>query len=254
MIAESIARFQAVRARELGVPASAFATNELTIVERPAEALEPYVLLALTMGTGTVVSVEPRYLDWARDNPPEPHYRAFFNAFLLPLVEHAANDGDTLTWRGPSLGFLLDTLPVERSLPEGFRLTEVDRKWRAGQVESGAFSNALGDPGDAFVDTIWQFGLALVASDGSPAAVAGAYNDGDGVLEIGVDVARDLRGQGLARAAVSAMTARILELGALATYYCAPTNIRSERTALACGFLPAFSQSRVNRKKAENVI
>src|SRR5690606_17574991 len=126
--------------------------------------------------------------------------------------------------------------------------------WRTGHVESGAYSNALGDPGDAFVETIWQFGLALVASDGSPAAVAGAYNDGDGVLEIGIDVARDFRGQGLARAAVNAMTARILELGALPTYYCAPTNIRSERTGLACGFLPAFSQSRVTRRKVEGVV
>lgn len=244
-------RFQAIRAREHGVSASAFASNELTVAERPADALEPYVLLALTMGTGTVVSVEPRYLDWARNNPPQPHYRAFFNAFLLPLVEHAAGEGDTLTWRGPSLGFLLNGPPADPAIPGGYALAEIDQAWRAGQVESGAFSNALGDPGDTFVDTIWQFGLALVANDGRPAAVAGAYNDGDGVLEIGVDVARDFRGEGLANVVVAAMATRILELGALPTYYCAPTNIRSQRTALACGFLPAFSQARVMRRKAE---
>lgn len=250
VIDESIAKFQEACGRSLGVPQSAFASNGLTVAERPAEALEPYVLLALTMGTGTVVSVEPRYLEWARQNPPGRHYQAFFNAFLLPLVEHAASAGDTLTWRGPSLGFLLDSLPGERPLPEGFRLAEVDGAWRAEHVESGVFSNALGDPGDAFVDGIWQFGLALITGDGTPAAVAGAYNDGEGLREIGVDVARDFRGQGLANAVVRAMAGRILDRGAMPTYYCAPTNIRSQRTALACGFLPAFSQSRVTRRQS----
>lgn len=249
MIAENIARFRAVRARELGVPESAFASNELTVVERSADALEPYVLLALTLGTGTVVSVEPQYLEWVRDNPPSPHFRAFFNPFLHPLVEHAAGDGDSLAWRGPSLGFLLSSPPTPPVIPGGFSLAEIDQAWRSGYVEIGAFSNALGDPGDTFVDSIWQFGLALVTGDGTPAAVAGAYNDGDGVLEIGVDVARDYRGQGFANIVVSAMAARILELGTLPTYYCAPTNIRSQRTALGCGFLPAFSQGRVTRRK-----
>jgi RimJ/RimL family protein N-acetyltransferase len=93
--------------------------------------------------------------------------------------------------------------------------------------------------------------LLLVDSSRAPAAIAGAYvlnrndpsRDGYDHLEIGVDVARQHRGEGLAPVVVTAMAAEAEALGLLATYYCAPTNIRSQRTAWSCGFIPALSHS-----------
>lgn len=91
-------------------------------------------------------------------------------------------------------------------------------------------------------------GFGTVLFDGeTPAAVTGAYDDGEGLLEIGVDVARAYRGRGLGEAVVRHMAAAIHAEGMVPTYYCAPTNVRSHRTALTCGFVPIASGAGVGR-------
>jgi len=76
------------------------------------------------------------------------------------------------------------------------------------------------------------------------AAVAGAWDDSAGVSEIGVDVARDYRGRGLAPVVVTGLARLIADAGNVPTYYCAPTNIRSHRNAIASGFTPVASAAR----------
>lgn len=243
----AIARYRVARARELGCDESAFDSHALTVVPKPAETKQPYVLLGMTFGTGTVLSVEPAYLDWVRENAPEPHYRAIFPfAMFQPLAEEAKRRGETFDPRFPNLGFVLGKPPAESSPPPGLTGRRVDRAWREPLVESGVFDNSLGTPGNAYVDSIWRFGVAIFDGD-TPAAVAGGYDDGEGLIEIGVDVARDYRGRGLGAAVVRAMATEIDREGAVSTYYCAPTNVRSHRTALACGFVPVVSGARVGR-------
>ena len=72
--------------------------------------------MALTMGTGTVVSVRPDYLDWVRSNAPtDKHYRAVFpNVLMAPIAEEAVRRGETLGWRSPNLSFLPGKHPVAR--------------------------------------------------------------------------------------------------------------------------------------------
>ena len=243
----AVARFRAARALDLGCDVSAFDSHALTIVPKPETTRQPYVFAGMTFGTGTVLSVEPQYLDWVRENAPEPHYRAIFPfAMFQPLVEEAARRGERLDPRFPNLGFLPGEPAREPVLPEGLAVRRIDRAWREPLVESAEFDNALGTPGNAYVDSIWRFGVAIF--DGEvPAAVAGGYDDGEGLIEIGVDVARAFRGRGLGEAIVRAIAAEIERAGAFATYYCSPTNVRSHRTALACGFVPAVSGARVGR-------
>ncbi|MEP7215705.1 MAG: GNAT family protein, partial [Anaerolineaceae bacterium] len=84
-------------------------------------------------------------------------------------------------------------------------------------------------------------------------AVAGAYDDGEALLEIGVDVVRGHRGKGLGLAVVSILSRVIHEQGLSATYFCAASNVRSHRTALACGFVPVRTHTGVRRMPvAEN--
>lgn len=116
-------------------------------------------------------------------------------------------------------------------------------------IESNEFDNALGEYGQEYAASLWRFGFALFAGD-VPVAVAGAYDDGEGLLEIGVDVARAHRGTGLAPVVVSNLARLIADEGRVPTYYCAPTNVRSHRNALACGFLPVASAARVTKPRA----
>jgi RimJ/RimL family protein N-acetyltransferase len=71
-------------------------------------------------------------------------------------------------------------------------------------------------------------------------------------VEIGVDVAREARGQGFGPVVVRSLARRILESDNIPTYNCAAANIRSQRTALASGFVPVISSGGVRPKPQQN--
>ena len=242
----SFGRYQAAQAAALGCRVQDWASNDLVVVERPPGSPEKYLAMLVTFGTGTVLSVEPEYLELARSFAFDRHYLAFAPASVaLPMCAAAEARGEKVNARGPNLGFLLGAVPGEPGIPAGLRLQRVDAELRARWVPGGHFSNALGDElADA---PLWRFGLALVAGEGEPAAVTGAWEDRGEHLEIGLDVAREFRGQGLAQRIVALMTREVLDMGAYPTYFCAPTNVRSHRTALSCGFVPTLSAAAIRR-------
>ena len=236
-------RFVRQLAETLGCDPAAFETNMLTVVERPAASREPFIALVATLGTGTVVSVDARFIEFAQTLTIAPHFRAFHSAaFAQPLVDEAKARGMALTWRGPNLAFVPASAPPEFALPHGFEARKVGREWRAQYLASRLFENGLGEPGNTYVEQFWRSAIVAFGADGEPAALAGTYDDGEGLLEIGVEVARPFRGIGLANAVVARQAAAILTAGATPTYYCAPTNIRSQRTAFACGLVPVASR------------
>lgn len=246
---DALDRYRQSRAVLLGCSPGDFDNHNLVIVSRPEGPRLKSVFLALTFGTGTVVSVEPPYLEWVRANAPrDKHYRAMFpNVLLQPLVEEASRRGDPLDWRSPNLSFLPGQKPAPRPLPGGLSELPFGNEWRDRHFPAGEFHNSLGEPEEPD-DGGFRYGLALM--DGEvPAAVAGGWDDCEGLTEIGVDVARPYRGQGLGVAVVSRLASAIAERGEVPTYYCAPTNIRSHRNALACGFVPVASAARAVRRR-----
>ena len=246
--ATNLARFRAECARELGCEESAFDSHALTVVPRPGTARFKRFALVQTFGTGTVVCVEPSYLEWTLAHTPEKHFRAFGGSdFLLPFLAETERRGDHAVMRGTGLGFVAEDLAAEPVLPVGVTTTTIDREWRAARLASGVFDNSLGEPGEAHPEEYWRWGIALVAADGEPIAVAGAYDDGTELLEIGVDVRRDHRGKRLGLAVVSLLSRAIHEQGLTATYFCAASNVRSHRTALACGFVPVRTDTGIRR-------
>lgn len=242
-------RYRETRAEILGCVPADFDSHSLTIVPRPDGTFGTFAMMALTFGTGSVVSVEPKYLDWAKANAPtDKHYRALFpNVLLQPLAEEAERRGETLGWRSPNLSFLLASGPAAHPLPSGLRALPFDKAWRAERFPSGEFHNALGELDDP-VDDSFQYGLALMDGE-TPAAVAGGWDDCEGLIEIGVDVARAYRGRGLGEVVVSNFARLIAGHGQVPTYYCSPTNVRSHRNALGCGFVPVASAARATRPR-----
>ncbi|MGE3077065.1 MAG: GNAT family N-acetyltransferase [Dehalococcoidia bacterium] len=234
-------RLRAGRAAELGCAPLDFDTHSLVITSRPPASASKFLLMAVTFGTGTVCSVAPEYLDWVKSNAPEMHYRTLFpNVLLGPLVEEARARGESVGYRSPSLSFLPGSRPAALPMPHGITGRRVGPEFRQQHVQSGVFDNALGEPGDDHVASLWRYGFALYSGE-IPVAVAGTYHDYEGVSEIGIDVARSYRGIGLARVAVTNLAALIDADGNIPSYYCSPTNVRSHRNALACGFLPVAS-------------
>jgi FR47-like protein len=76
-------------------------------------------------------------------------------------------------------------------------------------------------------------------------AVAGAFET-YGMLEIGIDVAREHRSRGLGRLAVSTLTQEIMRRGGVPFYGCGPTNIRSHLTAQSSGFRAVAADATVS--------
>src|SRR5690606_19112534 len=129
-------------------------------------------------------------------------------------------------------------------LPGGYAIEERDAAWMAAQQPANRFENSVGEPGDEDRTTRNRFARVLVAPDGEIAAVAGVF-DSFGLLEIGIDVLPEHRGHGLAPIAVKAAVTAILDLGGTPYYVCAATNTRSQRTAMASGFVPVCAMAYV---------
>ena len=85
--------------------------------------------------------------------------------------------------------------------------------------------------------------IAVAYFDGNePVAVAACSNDGERMWQIGVDVKPQYRKGGLAKALVGALKDLIGERGICPYYCCAWSNVPSQRTASAAGFVPAWAE------------
>jgi GNAT superfamily N-acetyltransferase len=232
-------------AASIGCSPGDFAGEKLTILDRP-EAMPWYSLLAVSFGLGTVLSVEPRFRAFVEEHAPSPAYRAFYPVLMQSLVDDCRKKGLQADYHVPGVCWALaETLPPGK-LPPGFALRTVDPEWMAAEMGRRRWENGLGEPGGAQAREYRnRFGAALLDSDGQPAAIAGVFET-YGMHEIGVDVAREHRGRGFGALVVRAAAAEILDRGAVPLYGCAANNIRSQRTALAAGFLPSFSDTAVS--------
>ena len=83
--------------------------------------------------------------------------------------------------------------------------------------------------------------LAVGAYDGGRlVGLAGCSADCEEMWQIGVDVLPDHRGKGLGPALTGRLTSEIFRRGKIPFYCAAWSNIRSVRTALRCGYHPAW--------------
>jgi len=226
----------------LHLPASAFDREQLTFVDRQ-DSNPSFTLKATTFGTGTVISIDPAYRQFAEANAPAKHYRAMSAPYLRSIAEEGKERGEELQVSGPGLGFTIGTEPPDLPLPAGFQLREHDADWMAAEQQNHRFENGVGDPGEGR-EASNRFALAFYDASGVLAAVAGAFET-YGMLEIGMDVARPYRGRGLGRLAVSRLAREIMHRGETPFYSCAATNIRSHLTAESSGFRAIMSRATV---------
>lgn len=72
--------------------------------------------------------------------------------------------------------------------------------------------------------------------------LAGCSADGEEMYQIGVDVLEPYRRQGVASALISRLAMETLKLGKVPFYCAAWCNVKSVRSAIRCGFRPAWVQ------------
>ena len=229
-------------ANGVGLPASVFASGELTIAERPESAPWPYLVFALSCPGGTVVSVAREYLGVALANKPAHPYQATEANYLRTIAAAIQQPSRPLSIDGPNITWALGRIPEVRSLPTGMSYQRFDAAWLNGHIPGGAFPNGAGRTGENAREIRNRYAVAVVSSAGEPIAIAGAFLS-FGLSEIGIDVVEPFQGQGLGVAAVAALTREILDRGETPLYGCAARNIRSQRTAHAVGFVPLLADA-----------
>ena len=226
----------------IGCAPGDFDGERLVVVDRPPE--NPwFTALAMTFGVGTVVSVDPAFRAFVDANLPKKHYHAM-TALLQRMAHECSTPERRFDFYPPSVCFALNEIPAEPALPEGFELSVRDLEWMGAEMDGGRWENGLGLRGRNAREFRNQFALVLSDAAGEIAAIAGVFMT-YGAHEIGVDVARGHRGEGLGALVVRAAAREIVDRGQTPLYGCAPTNIRSQRTALASGFLPVYSDAAV---------
>ncbi len=91
--------------------------------------------------------------------------------------------------------------------------------------------------------------LGIGAYDGEKLiALAGCSADCDSMWQIGVDVLPEYRRQGIGAALTAGLAIEILKRGKIPFYCCAWSNVRSARTAIKSGFVPAWVEMTVKPK------
>lgn len=226
----------------IGCSPEDFEREALTVVDRP-ESTPWYIALAGTFGIGTVVSVESRFRGFIEAHAPKPHHRALHPVLLQRLVDECSSETEHFEYLIPGLCWALAEAPARDEAPAGFAFRALDAEWMNTRMPAGGWENGLGTTAQAR-EFRNQFGIGLFDGAGEPVAIAGAFLS-YGMHEIGVDVARDHRGKGFGTLVVQALTREILDRGETPLYGCAADNIRSQRTALASGFLPVYSDAAV---------
>ena len=210
--------------------------------ENPAHRLfppHPGKIGIASIGTGGVVCVDERHLAWAeevfgaattRDEifMPEPVGR------MAGLIKP-----EGLTLYGPFPRFAVSRNSLAHiGPPDGYTVRVVDQAGAdsIGQREKWRYSISE-DPAETARPTMVA---AVAEKNGQVVGVCGASADSPSMWQLGIDVAPDHQGQGIAAALTSAAAQAVLEAGKLPYYGTTNSNVPSMRAALAAGFKPTW--------------
>lgn len=234
--------FKHTFAAQLGCEPEAFESNALTIVERPEDSREQQLGIVATCGTGSVLSVkDPRLGAWAREQPLEAHYRIFLPSFLEGMAARARELGyGGARSHSPSEGMVLAADLSPRALPPGYGIAELPLAEQERLRPGREFENALAEPGEDAKIASMRIAFGAYAPDGALAGVAGVWEQYPGTDEIGLDVARAHRGQGLATALTIHATRWVRANGRWPIYTYGITNVRSMNNGLSAGYRPLW--------------
>ena len=219
-----VSRIDAFHALELGCNPSLFSEPGLHILPserrtRPGWGGYTVPILALSTGTGGIVSARPDLLDRVRNGlgptPPDRPLGAAEFTRLHQVARLAVPYAYSLS------GHVLYT-DAEHFQPRPTRATRLDRYDPRGTDLRRRFD------GEIFV--VWSV-------RGEIASWSAIKLKSDDVWEIAVVTEAPFRGQGLAKEVVSAATAHILDQGRLALYVHDRTNLASARVCRSLGYV-----------------
>lgn len=178
----------------------------------------------ITMGCGVIVNaskdvlpfVQKRLLGKSRYEVLNAPFVYGVNPHFLPDIEH--------------MKLLLPNPNYE------YRLLE-QAEIHAYYKYEGCHNALLYDP-DSYMPEM--LGIAVMDGD-SLAGIACALADCEKMCQLGVDVLPEYRNQGLAKTMISKLAIELLNRGRIPYYFTDNSNVASQKTAIAAGFIPTWA-------------
>ena len=204
---------------------------------------EPLPINFVSYGSNVVASAMPEYQEITAEYI---HKFEFYRCFETPAIhwldEHIAPMGQKVCFMAE---YQLPDPDKVRALPCAYPLRVLEQKDFAG-LYLPEWHNALCEQRKE-LDV-----LGIGAYDGDKLiGLAGCSADAENMWQIGVDVLRSYRHQGVAAALTSRLALEILDRGKVPFYCSAWSNLLSMRNALRCGFTPAWVEMTV---KPESIV
>ena len=199
---------------------------------------------ASTTGEGGVIAASPEWMDAVRAAYGDADRDAIFEPGRMAVVAELAKKHDAIMF-GPFPRFV--AVPDRIAVPDlavGYDLRVHDPSFIS-QVE-------IDDWPHTFRRRRSQIrplrGIAIITRDGVHVGAASLTADAEQLWQIGIDVAEEHRGHGLAAVMTAALAAEALANDAVPYFGTTASNIPSMRAALSAGFRPgwvdAFTLSR----------
>lgn len=200
----------------------------------------PFVFQLVSYGSNAVVSCREELVGFAKGFIARED---FYHCFETPAIYEL---NSVLEEYGARVKFMADYyLPSVKLVEDAVKANRCDFTLRVltakdfGKLYLPEWSNAL--CADRFeLDVLGVGAYEMTASGEKLIGLAGCSADCEDMWQIGVDVLRDYRGQGIAKAIVARLAAEIMERGKVPFYCAAWSNIRSRRCAMASGFRPGW--------------
>lgn len=195
-------------------------------------------LLIGSIGTGVVISCDPRRVDWLRSIVAGLERDDLFEpATIAPINERVTSEGQRLL--GPHLRYACSRDHF-RPAPDGdVQIDLIANEEVIELAKTPGFPHALSSNYDRDPPDL----LAAVERDGNKIiGVAAAAAEADGLWQIGVDVVPEARQNGVGRQIVGRLTGAILERNGVPFYSTSPSNIPSRSVAVSLGFWPAWTE------------
>lgn len=190
-------------------------------------------LYLVTMGYGVVVSASEERLPWLRERLSDQSRDGIFSSATLKMIgEFVGNEGQCLA--GPNLKYVCSIESFrDYSPPDGITVeTAIGADIKPLRSIEGFPHAVQREPNQDRPEV-----LAVVASQSHEVVgLASVSADNDVLYQIGVDVAANVRGQGVGKAIVATATREILDRGAIPYYSTAVSNVASNNIALSVGF------------------
>ncbi len=194
-----------------------------------------------SLGRGGIVSVDEEHLDWAEEifgpEPKTTRDELFMPERMGKMADLVRPEGLLLYGPFPRFAVSHSSLTHIES-PAEYSVRVVGQEGADAIGQRAKWHNAIYKvPTETARPTMIA---AIAERESEIVGVCGASADSPYMWQLGIDVAPEHRGRGIAPALTSAVAGAVLDEGKMPYYGTSASNIPSMRTALAAGFKPMW--------------